>query len=147
MQPDVTHQLRSRGYRMTPQRLLILDLLKEPGSHLSPTEIYQRAQGIMPGITEATVYRTLNFLAAQGLILAAHVGSGQLVYECAEHPHHHLICRACGNSYEIDHLLLADLYQVFKERTGYQIDSIHTTFFGLCPACQELTREKMVEKE
>ncbi len=128
--------LRAQGYRMTPQRLAILRILQEANRHLSPLQIYQRAQLAMPGITEATVYRTLNFLTKQGLVLAAHVGYGQLVYEIAGHDHHHLICRACGNTQEIDHALLQSLYQQFQFSTGYRIDSIHVTFFGLCPACQ-----------
>lgn len=128
-------KLRAQGFRMTPQRLAILRILDESNSHLTPHDICQQAQSIMPGLTEATVYRTLNFLTEQGLILAAHVGSGQLVYESAEHAHHHLICRCCGHSHEIEHAELAGLYQYFKTSTGYQIDSFHVTFFGLCPDC------------
>jgi len=130
---------------MTPQRLVILQILQEPGRHLTPIEIYQEARNILPSLTEATVYRALNFLSKQGLILAAHVGSGQLVYETAEHAHHHLICRNCGESQPIEHVLLEPLYQEFHETTGYQIDTIHATFFGLCPSCQKmgLTQEKL----
>ena len=79
-----------------------------------------------------------NFLVEQGLALAAHVGNGQLVYEIAGHNHHHLICRTCGQTHEIDHALLQDLYDQFQATTGYTIDSIHVTFFGLCPECQKV---------
>jgi Fe2+ or Zn2+ uptake regulation protein len=130
--------LRERGYRMTPQRLVILRILHEAGGHLTPLEVYQRAQREMPGLTEATIYRTLIFLSQQGLLLAAHVGSGQLVYETAGHAHHHLICRKCGETQEIDHTLLEALYQQFRASTGYRIDGMHVTFFGLCPGCQEI---------
>jgi Fur family transcriptional regulator, ferric uptake regulator len=136
MEESVAIQLRSHGYRMTPQRWAILTVLQSADCHLSPVEIYHRTQRIIPGMTEATVYRALTFLTAQDLVLAAHIGNGQLVYEISERAHHHLICRSCGGTLEIDHAALAELYQVFKERTGYQIDSLHTTFFGLCPACQ-----------
>jgi Fe2+ or Zn2+ uptake regulation protein len=68
--------------------------------------------------------------------LAAHIGAGQLVYEIAGHDHHHLICRVCGATQQIDHSLLEALYQHFLDSTGYQIDSIHVTFFGLCPGCR-----------
>jgi len=131
-----TDTLHSRGFRVTPQRMVILRILQEADTHLNPTEVYQRAQQAMPGLTEATVYRTLAFLTDQGMVLAAHIGSGQLVYEIAGHAHHHLICRACGYTLEIEHELLAELYRLFKVSTGYQIDSLHTTFFGLCPECQ-----------
>ncbi|HEX9617341.1 MAG TPA: Fur family transcriptional regulator [Anaerolineales bacterium] len=130
--------LRAQGYRLTPQRLAILNILRQSGEHLSPSEIYLRARQVMPGLTEATVYRTLIFLTEQDLILAAHVGSGQLVYQIAEHDHDHLICRACGQTEEIDHSVLRSLYEQFEVRTGYRIDSVHQTFFGLCPDCQKI---------
>jgi Fe2+ or Zn2+ uptake regulation protein len=136
MKHDYTNQLRSRGFRMTPQRLAILQILQDASSHLSPGEIFEQVQQRLPGITEATVYRALSFLNQQNLILAAHIGSGQLVYEIAGHDHHHLICRACGYTHEIEHEMLQALYQQFQQKTGFQIDSIHVTFFGLCPECQ-----------
>lgn len=132
---SLTH-LRAHGYRLTPQRLAILRALNQAGRHLTPAEIYQQVHSDLPGLTEATVYRTLNFLAEQGLVLVAHIGHGQLVYEVADHDHHHLICRVCGSMEEIDHQEIKSLYEQFLARTGYQIDTIHTTFFGLCPGCQ-----------
>jgi len=137
MVDDYARLLRAQGFRLTPQRLTILTILRHSGRHLSPLEIYQQAHQAMPGITAATVYRTLNWLSAQGLILPAHMGSGQLVYEIAGHAHHHLICRMCGDTREISHNLLEALYQQFQADTGYQIDSMHVTFFGLCPHCQK----------
>lgn len=134
---DSFDHLREQGYRLTPQRLAILRILRECGEHLTPAEIIVRAREELPGMTEATVYRTLNFLTEHELALAAHVGSGQLVYEIAEHDHHHLICRTCGEAVEIDHSALEALYDRFADETGYRIDSLHQTFFGLCPACQE----------
>jgi Fe2+ or Zn2+ uptake regulation protein len=128
--------LRAQGFRLTPQRLGILNILHQSGEHLTPTEIYQKAQKALPGLTEATVYRTLNFLTEQELVLAAHIGSGQLVYQIAEHDHDHLICRACGRTEEIDHAALEILYAQFEASTGYRINSVHQTFFGLCPDCQ-----------
>jgi Fe2+ or Zn2+ uptake regulation protein len=130
-------QLRAKGYRLTPQRLAILKILRDSGEHFTPLEIFQLAQQSLPGLTEATVYRTLSFFTEQGLVLAAHIGSGQLVYEIAENDHHHLICRICGETLEIDHDLLQSLYEEFEARTGYHIDSIHQTFFGLCPGCRK----------
>jgi len=129
--------LREHGYRLTPQRLAILDVLRNAHGHLSPTEIYQQVVQDIPGLTEATVYRTLNFLAEQGLVLVAHLGRGQLVYEFTEHDHHHLICRQCGEMQEIDHLELEELYEQFLDKTGYHINTLHATFFGQCPECLE----------
>jgi Fur family transcriptional regulator, ferric uptake regulator len=130
-------QLRSQGFRLTPQRLVILNILKESHVHLTPAEIFEQARRQLPGLTEATVYRTLIFLAEHNLVLPAHVGNGQFVYEFAEHNHHHLICRLCGEMDEIGHDDLEALYALFQAKTGFKIDSVHLTFFGLCKACQK----------
>ncbi len=135
--PDhLAEQLRARGYRLTPQRLAILRILNEAGDHLSPVEVFERARSKMPGLTEATVYRTLSFLHRQGILLAGHIGSGNLVYEVASHLHHHLICRDCGESLEIGHEAMEDLYQRLNKETGFALDESHVTLFGLCPVCQ-----------
>ena len=133
---DIIKNLRQSGYRLTPQRLLILQLLEEHGGHLSPLEIFEIAKSRMPGVTEATVYRSLDFLTRHGLALVAHIGSGKLVYESTAHDHHHLICRDCGYTVEIEHDLLTALYTTFKEKTGFLIDCSHVTFFGYCPDCE-----------
>lgn len=129
--------LRAKGFRLTPQRLTILKVLSESDCHMTPAEIFQRASQTLPGLTEPTVYRTLNFLAEYGLVLVAHIGNGQLVYEYAAHEHHHMICRNCQGMLNLDHTVLRELYQRIELQTGFQIDSLHVTFFGHCPECQE----------
>ena len=134
-------RLRERGFRITPQRLAILNILCNTPHHLSPLEIYQQTQADIPGLTEATVYRTLTFLVEQGLAMPAHSGNGQMVYEIAERAHDHLICRACGQNQEINHEDLHELYEQLQAKTGFKIDSMHVTFFGLCPDCQPADTE------
>ena len=112
----------------------------ESHGHLSAGEIYQRAVERLPGLTEATVYRTLDFLVSQGLALVAHIGSGRMVYELAVHDHDHLICRKCGDSVEIDHQDLVLSFKHFEQTTGFLIDASHVTFFGLCPDCLATSR-------
>lgn len=130
-------QLRARGYRMTTQRLAILHVLHHSRKHLSPTEVYERAQKDLPGLTETTVYRTLEFLSTNGLVRPAHMGNGHLVYEIAGHEHHHLKCRNCGNEMEVRHELLESLYQQLESASGYHLTDSHITFFGICPECQK----------
>jgi Fur family transcriptional regulator, ferric uptake regulator len=127
--------LQKQGLRTTPQRLAILCALAETGQHMTPLEVYQFVRRTIPGITEPTVYRALNFLANHGLLLAAHLGSGQQVYESADHNHHHLICRKCGRACEINHEIIKPVYDHLTLETGYQVDGMHITFFGLCPEC------------
>jgi Fur family ferric uptake transcriptional regulator len=129
-------QLRAQGLRMTPQRKAILHVLHHSGGHLSPTQVYDLARKEFPSLTEPTVYRTLEELAAKMFLLAAHVGNGKIVYELAENQHHHLICHKCGGTVEVDHAPLKRLYRQLESSTGYKLDSSHVTFFGLCPKCQ-----------
>ncbi len=132
-----TPKLRARGFRMTPQRLAILHVLHHSGSHLSPGEVYQRASQDVPGLTEATVYRTLEFLAQNGLACSAHMGSGHLVYEIAKQDHHHLVCRKCSAEIQIEHAPLEQLYAELEASSGFRFIDSHVTFFGLCPECQK----------
>ena len=136
----LTSELRERGFRMTPQRQTILQILHVAKGHLSPVEIYTRANPGIPGLTEATVYRTLEFLAQNGMIHSSMNAGGHLVYEIAGHEHHHLICQNCNKSIEIEHAVLHKLYQQLEADSGFQLNTSHTTFFGLCPNCQKKPR-------
>jgi Fur family ferric uptake transcriptional regulator len=121
---DEFNNLRTHGYRLTPQRLAIIQILDETHGHLSAADIFLLANQRVPGLTEATV-----------MALIAHIGSGRIVYESSSHDHHHLICRKCGKSAEISHTDLSALFKQFQTTTGYRIDASHVTFFGLCPSC------------
>jgi len=134
---EYTPQLRSRGYRMTPQRLAILHVLHHEGRHLSPGEVYERARLELPNLTEPTVYRTLEFLAENGLARPAVTGNGHLSYEIARHEHHHLVCRRCGDEMEVEHAILKSMYARLESESGYRLTDSHLTFFGLCPDCQK----------
>lgn len=134
---EYTPQLRARGYRMTPQRLAILHVLHHEGRHLSPGEVYAEARREQPDLTEPTVYRTLEFLAENGLVRPALAGNGHLSYEIARHEHHHLICRRCGYEMEVKHDILKPMYERLESESGYRLTDSHLTFFGLCPDCQK----------
>ena len=136
----IVQELRKRGFRMTPQRQVILDILYMADSHLSPVDIFTKARMNIPGITEATVYRTLDFLSQNEMIHASQNSKGHLVYEIAGVDHHHIICRSCGKSVEIDHSLLKDLYQQLEAISGYKLTASHISFFGLCKTCQNITK-------
>jgi Fur family transcriptional regulator, ferric uptake regulator len=125
--------LRERGYRMTPQRLAILQALHH-GGHLSPAQIYERVH--KTGMTEATVYRTLEFLAGNHVVHPTQVGGGHLAYELAGHDHHHLVCRVCGAQMDLEPDSFKEAISRIALQTGYQVDAGHLTFFGLCPECQ-----------
>ena len=133
---DYAPQLRARGFRMTSQRMAILHVLHHAGTHLSPTEVYKQAKRDFPRLTEPTVYRTLEFLAQNGLAHPSHSSSGHLTYQIAGEDHHHVVCRVCGSEIEIEHASLENLYRKLESTSGYRRINSHVTFFGVCPKCQ-----------
>ena len=133
---DYAPELRARGYRMTPQRHAILHVLCHSGEHLSPSQVYQQAIEELPDLTEPTVYRTLEFLAENGLAHPSHTGNGHFTYQIAGEDHHHVICRVCGSEIEVEHVLLQSLYQKLETTSGYRSIDSHVTFLGVCPKCQ-----------
>ena len=138
----IAAQLRRNGYRMTPQRQLILDAICAAGGHVTPEEVYRRVHAITPALNRATVYRSLNFLVEQRIVTVTLLPNGKFVYELAEdEPHHHLVCRECGRSIQLSHAALADFYQLMEEQYDFAVDMTHISFFGLCKAC----RKEMLE--
>lgn len=134
---DYAPELRARGYRMTPQRLAILHVLRHDGTHLSPADVYRKARKELPRLTEPTVYRTLEFLADNGLVRPSYSSTGHLTYEIAGIEHHHIVCRICEAEIEVEHTLLESLYRLLETTSGYRSIDSHVTFFGVCPNCQK----------
>lgn len=128
-------QLRTRGYRITPQRMALLEIMHHASGHMQPAEIYQLAVNKIPGINEATVYRTLEMFAREGVIHRCYHDGSQIVYELTGQ-HHHLICRGCGSEISFDHQLLSGAYAVIEDRTGFILDTNHVIIHGMCPVCQ-----------
>ena len=134
-------ELRLRGYRVTPQRMAILHALCHAGRHLSPRDVYQRAKKDYPNLTETTVYRTLEFLAQNGLARHAQAGRrGHLTYEFARNDHHHIVCRLCGEEVEVKHDSLESLYRTLESTTGFLRIESHLTFMGICRDCQAVSK-------
>lgn len=129
-------QIREKGFRMTPQRFAILNILIAEGGHLFATDIYSRGQVLTPGLTEPTVYRTLEFLVENDLVRMTHTGNGKLAYELARHPHHHVKCIKCGQEQEILQHDMEKIYAQVENIVGYRLTETHLTFSGLCPVCK-----------
>lgn len=135
--PDhLAQQVREKGFRLTPQRVAIMNALHASGGHLSATEIYTQVHTSTPGLTEPTVYRTLEFLAQNELVRVTHAGGGKLEYELARHQHHHLVCSSCGQEQEVSQEQLQAIYDQVEQITGYRLTESHITFMGLCPDCK-----------
>jgi Fur family ferric uptake transcriptional regulator len=134
---DFTTLLHQHGRRVTPQRQMILDAIREGGGHSTPEEILQRVHTRSTAINTATVYRNLNFLVEMYLVMPCNVGGHRIVYEIAgTTPHHHLICHQCGRISTLPHTSAGSFFAKIAEEQGFIVETNHLALFGLCSACQ-----------
>lgn len=132
---DFTSLIHKRGFRVTPQRQLILEAICESGGHSTPEDIYQRLQAKSSAINQATVYRTLDFLCDLRLVVAVQIGR-QMFYEIAgKEPHHHLICRKCDKVEQVGHEVTKSFFARIEREQNFVVDMDHLTLFGLCSKC------------
>ena len=130
--------LSQNGYKLTPQRRLVLKVIAGSQEHLTPGAVYEKVCQERPSIGQVTVYRTLEILAALGLICRVHAGGRSCSYKAApsEH-HHHLICSGCGAVIDFADCDLDELEQRLSQETGFEIDSHLLEFLGRCQNCQK----------
>ena len=129
--------LKRHGLRMTPQRLMILELLEQSSGHIAPEDIYQQVHQRYPMINRSTVHRTLDVLEQLGMVRHGHVADGAARYHLARDVHHlHLVCHRCGHALEIDDLSIADPFAaLLLERLGFRADLTHFPISGVCAGC------------
>jgi len=132
---DWKTDLRARGYRLTPQRQLVLEAVDVLG-HATPEDILGEVRKTADSVNVSTVYRTLELLEQIGLVSHAHLGHGAPTYHLAERHHHlHLVCRDCGKVTETDVSVAAPLVETLREQQGFETDMKHFALFGRCAAC------------
>ena len=129
-------RLRDAGYKITPPRLAVLQVIEQEGEHLDPAQILRRAQSIHPDIGRATVYRTLELLTQLNIVRPIYVGEHGPTYIRAEGGHHHLVCSTCGVVIDFDQCMAGDMTRELTDRFGFQIQSHLLEFYGLCAGCQ-----------
>ncbi len=134
-------QLKSKGYKLTPQRRAILDvILNSKGEHLSTEEIYDQVKINCPDIGLATVYRTLQLLNDIEILTKMTLDDGLTRYEMNVdqdgHQHHHLICVECNRIIEFKGDLLDELEHKIEEELNFAIKDHKLKFFGTCSECQ-----------
>jgi Fur family transcriptional regulator, ferric uptake regulator len=129
-------ELRARGYRLTPQRQLVLTAVGELG-HATPEDVHAWVTERASGVNISTVYRTLELLEGLGLVKHAHLSHGAPTYHAADAPEHiHLICRDCGKVTEVAPQVVEPLLDTLEATQGFVADVGHLTIFGSCAECR-----------
>jgi Fur family transcriptional regulator, ferric uptake regulator len=128
--------LRAGGYRVTPQRQLILEAVTKL-EHASPEEIFADVRQTARGVNVSTVYRTLELLEQIGLVTHTHLGHGAPRYHlAAEAQHVHLVCRECERVTQVEPAAVRSLVSSLDAEHGFETDVGHLTVFGRCADCR-----------
>ena len=128
-----------RNYRMTHQRQVILEAVKNTKGHPTADEIYEKVRKILPRVSMGTVYRNLDILSATGLIKKLEPDHPQMRFDCETSDHYHLICESCGAIEDIPAESSANPMEKLENALGnltkYGIFGHKLEFFGLCRKC------------
>ncbi len=134
----VVHRLSELGYRLTPQRMMILSAIEGSESHISAEEIYAQVVAKYPHVNISTVYRTLELLKRLGLVTETDLGEGRVRYHPADKGHHHhLVCEECGAIIDLDESTLFPLKDALLRDYKFVADLRHLAIFGRCTNCQK----------
>lgn len=135
---DIVGKLTERGYRLTPQRMMILSAIENSDDHISAEEIHAQVVAKYPHVNISTVYRTLELLKQVGLVTETDLGEGRVRY----HPsgkghHHHLVCKECGAIIDLDETVLSSLKDILLREYKFIADLRHLAIFGRCVNCSK----------
>jgi Fur family ferric uptake transcriptional regulator len=133
---ELLAQLKKQGYRLTPQRLMILEQVEAAEHHISAEEIFQRIRERYPNLNISTVYRTLELLKGLGLVTETDMGDGRVrFHSIGKGHHHHLVCSNCGQVTDVKEEELTPLNDLLSKRYGFRADLHHLAIFGRCKKC------------
>jgi len=129
------HKLRRGGYRITPQRQLVLESVDRL-RHGTPEEILVDVQRTASGVNLSTIYRNLDVLEEVGLVTHAHIGHGAPTYHAVDdHVHIHLVCDTCGSVQSLDAAIAEAFLDDLRRATGFVTDVSHVALHGQCSSC------------
>ncbi len=136
MNQNFDEKCKSRGLSITVQRQKVYEVLMEDKSHPTVDSVYMAVRKAIPTISRATVYRTLETLADEGLIQRVlHPGSSAR-YDGNPEPHNHLVCTLCGKTEDCMDSSLNAIPCPDHSSTGFTISECEITYRGICPECQ-----------
>ena len=134
--PELTARLRASGYKLTPPRLAVLQVIFGQGGHLNPAEILERVRKIQPGVGRASISRTVELLTQLGSIRPIYLGESCPIDIHAEGGHHHLVCSLCGKVIDFDQCTADQIADDLSARYGFTIVSHLLEFYGECAECK-----------
>ena len=134
---DIIEIIRSKGYKMTPQRRAVIKALFECGQFPTAQDILEYAKTINPDMGIDTIYRNLNLLTEIGVLNQINIKSRDVsVFEIVTSHHHHLICLNCGKAECLDYCPVIEDSEKIAQEKDFKIISHSLEFYGYCHKCQ-----------
>ena len=135
---NIIGRLSEQGYRLTPQRMMVLAAIEDSDDHISAEEIYAQVIAKYPHVNISTVYRTMELLKRLGMVTETDLGGGRVRYHPADKGHHHhLVCQECGRIIDLDELILSSLRSTLLREYNFSADLRHLAIFGRCVKCSK----------
>ena len=129
--------LNSAGLRVTNQRALLLEIIRQGEGHLDAFELYRQAREKQPRLSLSTVYRALQKFKKLGLIEEVHFDESHHHYEVKPSAgHHHLVCLGCGRVIEFNYPLARQVKRNFPEAKDFDIIGTEVHMTGYCSRCR-----------
>ena len=125
------------GIKYSRQREAILSYLRSTTSHPTAENIYFKIREEFPKLSLGTVYRNLNLLAENGVILRLSCGDGVEHFDAVTQPHNHFICRACGSVLDLKVESMETIDKEAEQHFSGKIDGHEVYFYGTCSKCLE----------
>ena len=131
-------ELNAAGLRVTNQRALILEIIRQGRRHLDADEIYRRAREKEPRFSLSTVYRALQTFKKLGLVEVLHFDDAHHHYEVKPSAeHHHLMCLGCGKIVEFQYPLSRYIKRNIPESRDFDITGTEIRITGYCSGCRQ----------
>lgn len=134
--------LKAAGFRLTPQRRAIVAMFHADAGHLTPQQVFLALCDVLPSMSLATVYNTLEVLEEVGLLTRVTGHDGQTYFDPTVVPHHHALCDGCGEIFDIFlkpgalKNLLADSQALEVHNAGFCVTEATVWLRGRCKSCQ-----------
>lgn len=130
-------RLRDAGLRVTGTRISVLRTLDEAVDHPSVDQVVSRVRGAGVSISVQAGYDVCEALASAGLARRIEPAGGPARYEArVGDNHHHLVCRSCGVTADVDCAVGTAPCLEPARRHGFRVEEAEVTYWGLCPTCQ-----------
>ncbi|HHF42934.1 MAG: transcriptional repressor [Candidatus Aminicenantes bacterium] len=132
----VLQKIRETGFRLTPQRLAIVEYLIGNREHPSVEKIYSDLKPKYPMLSLSTVYNTVKVLKAIGEIQELTISEDRVYLEPNLQPHYHFLCLECGRIYDI----WPEGEMLPTRINGHEVRQVQVYYYGVCANCQKKSK-------